>query len=117
MENTFLITKCMLRPNEGSSLKEDEILKVKGLDAILIGPYDLSASLGITGKFESKKFKKKSYVVAVSGGPDSLALTALTSFYNFENDINANFYRFHPSILGYDYGEYYDEYYWGDYGD
>ena len=23
MENTFLITKCMLRPNEGSSLKED----------------------------------------------------------------------------------------------
>ena len=28
-------------------------------------------------------------------------------FYNFENDINANFYRFHPSILGYDYGEYY----------
>ena len=35
-----------------------KILKVKGLDAILIGPYDLSASLGITGKFESKKFKK-----------------------------------------------------------
>ena len=28
-------------------------------------------------------------------------------FYNFENDINASFYRFHPSILGYDYEKYY----------
>ena len=27
-------------------------------------------------------------------------------FYNFENDINASFYRFHPSILGYDYEKY-----------
>ena len=34
----------------------DEILKVKGLDAIFIGPYDLSASLGITGEFNSKIF-------------------------------------------------------------
>lgn len=33
------------------------ILDVKGLDAIIIGPYDLSASLGVTGKFESAKFK------------------------------------------------------------
>lgn len=31
----------------------DNILKVKGLDAILIGPYDLSASLGQTGDFEN----------------------------------------------------------------
>lgn len=35
----------------------EKILKVKGLDAIIIGPYDLSASMGITGKFSSKKFK------------------------------------------------------------
>ena len=35
----------------------EEILDVKGLDAILIGPYDLSSSLGITGKFNHKKFK------------------------------------------------------------
>jgi len=35
----------------------DSILKVKGLDAIFIGPYDLSASLGVTGNFNSKKFK------------------------------------------------------------
>ena len=30
----------------------DEILTVKGLDAILVGPYDLSASLGCTGKID-----------------------------------------------------------------
>ena len=35
----------------------EDIVKVKGLDAILIGPYDLSASMGITGKFESQEFK------------------------------------------------------------
>ncbi len=33
-----------------------DILKVKGLDAIIIGPYDLSASLGITASFKSKLF-------------------------------------------------------------
>jgi 2-dehydro-3-deoxyglucarate aldolase len=34
----------------------DEILKVKGLDAIFIGPYDLSASMNLTGEFENKQF-------------------------------------------------------------
>jgi len=34
----------------------DEILQVKGLDAILIGPYDLSASMGLTAKFNSQEF-------------------------------------------------------------
>ena len=34
------------------------ILKVPGLDAILIGPYDLSASMGITGNFDALEFKK-----------------------------------------------------------
>jgi 2-dehydro-3-deoxyglucarate aldolase len=29
----------------------DEILSVKGIDAAFIGPYDLSASMGITGQF------------------------------------------------------------------
>jgi len=33
-----------------------EILQVNGLDAILIGPYDLSASMGLTAKFESDEF-------------------------------------------------------------
>jgi len=35
----------------------DEILSVKGLDGILIGPYDLSASMKITGQFKNRKFK------------------------------------------------------------
>ena len=34
----------------------EEILQVDGLDAIIVGPYDLSASMGITGKFEDKEF-------------------------------------------------------------
>jgi 2-dehydro-3-deoxyglucarate aldolase len=34
----------------------DEILQVEGLDAIIVGPYDLSASMGITGEFDSHNF-------------------------------------------------------------
>ena len=34
----------------------DEILNVDGLDAIFVGPYDLSASMGITGKFDELDF-------------------------------------------------------------
>lgn len=34
----------------------ESIVAVNGLDAIMVGPYDLSASLGITGDFENKKF-------------------------------------------------------------
>jgi 2-dehydro-3-deoxyglucarate aldolase len=34
----------------------DEILAVDGLDAILIGPYDLSASLGVIGQFDHPDF-------------------------------------------------------------
>jgi 2-dehydro-3-deoxyglucarate aldolase len=34
----------------------EEILAVDGLDAILIGPYDLSASMGMTAQFESETF-------------------------------------------------------------
>jgi len=33
-----------------------EILAVNGLDAILIGPYDLSASMGVTAKFDDQDF-------------------------------------------------------------
>jgi 2-dehydro-3-deoxyglucarate aldolase len=35
----------------------EEIIGVDGLDAILIGPYDLSASMGIPGQFGSQEFK------------------------------------------------------------
>ena len=34
----------------------DEILNVDGLDAIILGPYDLSASMGITGDFSNNKY-------------------------------------------------------------
>ena len=34
----------------------ESIVKVEGLDAIMVGPYDLSASLGVTGEFENKKY-------------------------------------------------------------
>ena len=34
----------------------DDILKVEGLDAILIGPYDLSASMGLMAKFEDSSY-------------------------------------------------------------
>lgn len=33
-----------------------EILQVEGLDAVMIGPYDLSASMGLTAQFESPRF-------------------------------------------------------------
>jgi 2-dehydro-3-deoxyglucarate aldolase len=36
----------------------DSILPVKGLDAIMVGPYDLSGSMGITAEFEHPEFKK-----------------------------------------------------------
>lgn len=35
----------------------EQILAVDGLDAILIGPYDLSASMGLTAQFDSPGFK------------------------------------------------------------
>jgi 2-dehydro-3-deoxyglucarate aldolase len=34
----------------------EEIIAVQGLDAVLIGPYDLSASMGLTAKFEEPQF-------------------------------------------------------------
>ena len=36
----------------------DLILQVEGLDALFIGPYDLSASLGLTGQFRAEEFSK-----------------------------------------------------------
>jgi len=36
----------------------EKILAVEGIDGILTGPYDLSASLGVAGKFESPEYKE-----------------------------------------------------------
>ena len=38
--------------------KIEDILKVNGLDAIILGPYDLSASMGINGDFKNDKYIK-----------------------------------------------------------
>ena len=35
----------------------DEILKVKGIDSVFIGPYDLSASMGLTGQLSHPEVK------------------------------------------------------------
>lgn len=35
----------------------DKIIKIKDIDVIFLGPYDFSASINQTGKFNSKKFK------------------------------------------------------------
>lgn len=35
----------------------EEILGVDGIDAVFIGPYDLSASMGITGQFDHSDYK------------------------------------------------------------
>ena len=53
-QNPFIVAMI---ESEEAVYNIDEIVKTKGLDAILIGPYDLSASLNETGKFESQKFK------------------------------------------------------------
>lgn len=42
----------------------DKILDVGGIDAVLVGPYDLSASMGITGQFEHPDMvKAKEHIV------------------------------------------------------
>lgn len=42
--------------NIGAVERLEDILAVEGLDAILVGPYDLSASMGITAKFDTQEF-------------------------------------------------------------
>ena len=54
-EKPFLV--AMIETRKGTE-NIDEILANDFLDAIIIGPYDLSASLGVCGDFESKIFKK-----------------------------------------------------------
>ena len=49
----FLVTMIEnIRAVEGL----EEILQVEGQDAVLIGPYDLSASMGITAQFDKPEF-------------------------------------------------------------
>lgn len=52
-ENVFIVAQI---EHERAVANLDEILSVKGLDAIMVGPYDLSGSMNITGKFNDPKF-------------------------------------------------------------
>jgi len=36
----------------------EEIFSVEGVDAFIVGPYDLSGSLGVPGDFEDKKVEE-----------------------------------------------------------
>jgi 2-dehydro-3-deoxyglucarate aldolase/4-hydroxy-2-oxoheptanedioate aldolase len=47
--NRDLVIMIQIEHEEGVK-NIDEILKVKGIDSIFIGPYDLSASMGLTGQ-------------------------------------------------------------------
>ncbi len=46
---------CVQIEHEQAVRNIDGILDVEGIDAIIVGPYDLSASLGVTAQFEHPK--------------------------------------------------------------
>lgn len=48
-EETFV---CVQIEHADALPQIDKILQVSGIDAVMIGPYDLSASMGITGQFD-----------------------------------------------------------------
>jgi 2-keto-3-deoxy-L-rhamnonate aldolase RhmA len=50
--NQSVLVVVMLEHIDGVR-RADEILAVPGIDAVLIGPYDLSASMGLAGQFEN----------------------------------------------------------------
>ena len=53
LENTLIVAQIEhIRAVEAL----DEILQVDGLDAVMVGPYDLSGSMGLTGRFEDQRF-------------------------------------------------------------
>jgi len=53
LKNTLIVAQI---EHIGAVGRLDEILQVEGLDAIMVGPYDLSGSMGITGRFEDPGF-------------------------------------------------------------
>lgn len=53
LENANKETAVILQAESAEAVKNiDDIVSVEGLDAILIGPYDLSASLGLPGQID-----------------------------------------------------------------
>lgn len=56
LELSKSIIKIVMIENVKALENLNEILKINEIDAIFIGPYDLSASLGIPGEFKNKIF-------------------------------------------------------------
>jgi 2-keto-3-deoxy-L-rhamnonate aldolase RhmA len=54
--NRDLVIMIQIEHKEGVK-NIDEILKVKGIDSVFIGPYDLSASMGLTGQLDHPDVK------------------------------------------------------------
>jgi len=52
----------------------DKILQVPGIDAIIIGPYDLSGSLGVPGRFDHPRFKDALHTIIDSVAKSPVAL-------------------------------------------
>ena len=62
----------------------EKILNVDGVDAFIIGPYDLSCSMGIPGEFNNPKFKEIMNVIIKVGNK----LNAISGLHVVEPDID-----------------------------
>jgi 2-keto-3-deoxy-L-rhamnonate aldolase RhmA len=69
----------------------DEILSVEGLDAIFVGPFDLSMSLGVFRKFNSPRFLEAIKTVISSCRKHSIAPGLLAPAGPLEASINQGF--------------------------
>ena len=56
--NKFKPFICAIIESKKGLNEIEDIVKSKHLDVIFIGPYDLSSSLGVQGKFDSKKYNE-----------------------------------------------------------
>jgi len=52
----------------------EEILRIKGIDGIIIGPYDLSGSMGVPGRFNDEQFKNKIESIVLKVKKSNIAL-------------------------------------------
>jgi len=57
----------------------DEILSVEGIDAILLGPYDLSLNLGVLEQWESPKFKNAISKIVTAAKKHDVVMGTLAS--------------------------------------
>ena len=75
-----------------------EILLVEGLDAILVGPYDLSASMGIVAQFDHPKFKEMMNKIRSQCSASRIACGVHVIAYSADS-IFLNYYSERPNIV------------------